>query len=92
MHASGCAGSHVVIRSDKPEEEVIQDAAALAARQSKCSGNNIKVSLTRCRNVKKPPGAKPGLVMISGDVRTIAVNMKEAANRLTRLDQTVLVN
>lgn len=94
MHASGCPGSHVVIRCPRETvpEEVVQDAACLAAKQSKCTGSVIKVSLTRCRDVKKPPGAKPGLVMLSGRVRTIAVNMKEAEKRLERLEKTVLVN
>ena len=68
------------------------DAAALAARQSKCSGGVIKVSLTRARDVKKPPGAKAGLVMLTGNVRTVSVNMKQAQERLDRLDKTVLVN
>lgn len=94
MHASGCAGSHVVIRCQDQnlDNEVVMDAAALAARQSKCSGATIKVSLTRARDVKKPPGAKAGLVMLTGSVRTISVNMKEAQARLDRLDTTVLIN
>lgn len=73
-------------------EEVVQDAAALAARQSKCGGSVIKVSLTRCRDVKKPSGAKAGLVQLTGNVRTVSVNMKEAEVRLARLDDTCLIN
>jgi predicted ribosome quality control (RQC) complex YloA/Tae2 family protein len=94
MHASGCPGSHVVIRchDQNLNEEVVQDAAALAARQSKCSGNVIKVSLTRARDVKKPPGAIAGMVMLTGSVRTVSVDMKKALERLDRLDATVLVN
>lgn len=94
MHASGCPGSHVVIRCHDQElhKEVVQDAAALAARQSKCTGNTIKVSLTRACHVKKPPGAKAGLVQLTGQVRTVTVNMKQAEERLSRLDMTVLVN
>lgn len=94
MHASGCPGSHVVIRCGDATlpEEVVMDAAALAARQSKCQGKNIKVSLTRCRDVIKPPGAKAGLVQLVGNVRTVVVNMKEAQARLDRLDETVMVN
>lgn len=94
MHASGCPGSHVVIRCHDQNlaEAVVQDAAALAARQSKCGGSVIKVSLTRCRDVKKPPGAKPGLVSLTGNVRTVSVNMKEAEVLLKRLDETCLVN
>jgi len=94
MHASGCPGSHVVIRctDQNVNDEVVRDAAALAARQSKCTGKTIKVSMTRARDVKKPPGAKAGLVQLTGSVRTISVNMKEAEVRLNRLDKTCLVN
>lgn len=94
MHASGCPGSHVVIRchDESLEKEVIRDAASLAARESKCQGSMIKVSLTRCRHVKKPPNAKPGLVQLTGAVQTISVNMKEAEKRLTRLDETKQIN
>ncbi len=90
MHASGCPGSHVVIRCHDAQldKDVKMDAAALAARQSKCEGSTIKVSLTRWRDVKKPPGAKPGLVQLTGKVETVSVNMKEAAKRLERLDKT----
>lgn len=95
MHASGCPGSHVVIRyqsTNLPPDDVLSDAAALAARQSKCTGSVIHVSLTRCRDVKKPPGAKAGLVLLTGNVRTIAVDMKKAEERLKRLEETVIVN
>lgn len=51
-----------------------------------------KVSLTKCRDIKKPPGAKAGLVQLTGKVRTVSVNMKEAESRLERLDKTVEVN
>ena len=90
MHASGCPGSHVVIRCHDAQldKDVKMDAAALAARQSKCQGSTIKVSLTRWRDVKKPPGAVPGLVQLTGKVETISVNMKEAQKRLERLDTT----
>jgi predicted ribosome quality control (RQC) complex YloA/Tae2 family protein len=94
MHASGCPGSHVVIRchNDVLPNELMADAAALAARQSKCNTSTIKVTLTRCRHVVKPPGYKPGLVQLVGPVQTVIVNMKEAAKRFERLDSSVLVN
>ena len=86
----------MVIRSNSSagnlSEEVVMDAAALAARQSKCTGGTIRVSMIKCRNVSKPPGAKPGLVRLNGDVRTVVVNMKAAEKRLKRLDDTCLVN
>ena len=74
------------------DKDVKMDAAALAARQSKCSGSTIKVSLTRCRDVKKPPGAKFGLVQLVGKVETVSVNMKQVEKRLERLDKTMVMN
>mmetsp|Transcript_18287 Transcript_18287/g.24762 ORF Transcript_18287/g.24762 Transcript_18287/m.24762 type:complete len:106 (-) Transcript_18287:177-494(-) len=92
MHAAGSAGSHVVIRceDDPLPKETVQDAAVLAAKYSKAgAGGRTRVSLTRCRNVSKPPGAKPGLVRLSGDVATVQVDMKASAKRLERLEDTV---
>ena len=94
MHANGCPGSHVVI---KCKDEVlpsgtVQDAAALAARHSKCAGaGNVKVTLTRCRNVSKPAGAKPGLVQLAGPGKLVPVNLHAETQRLERLDAGVVV-
>ena len=91
MHAAGCPGSHVVIRytgDDLPKETMI-DAAVLAAANSKANQvGRAPVSLVRCRQVSKPRGAKPGLVQLSGDVRTVTVNVKDEAARLERLMTT----
>mmetsp|Transcript_4033 Transcript_4033/g.5299 ORF Transcript_4033/g.5299 Transcript_4033/m.5299 type:complete len:391 (-) Transcript_4033:160-1332(-) len=96
MHAAGCPGSHVVIRSNgriSLPGEVVQDAAALAARQSKAKGSPVvAVSITLCRDINKPPGAKAGLVQLTGEVQTVKVNMKDAKKRLDRLDSTLLIN
>jgi len=94
-HASGCAGSHVVLCTDasSPSEEDVLDAAALAALKSKCIGQSvIKVSMTRARNVSKPRGAKPGLVQLNGDVKTVTLRKSEVEKRCERLEETVVVN
>lgn len=94
-HASGCPGSHVVLCTDvqTPSEEDVLDAAALAALKSKCIGQSvIKVSMTRARNVSKPPGAKPGLVQLNGDVKTITIRKSDVETRCKRLEETVIVN
>ena len=94
-HASGCAGSHVVLCTDvaSPSEGDVLDAASLAALKSKCIGQSvIKVSMTRARNVSKPRGAKPGLVQLNGDVKTITVRKSEVEKRCQRLEETVVVN
>lgn len=91
MHVSGAAGSHIVIRNadnDFPEKfrETVKDAALLAALNSKASGSGrVAVTLTRCRNVSKPRGTKPGLVYLSGDIITVNIDLKVEKQRLDRL-------
>ena len=93
LHASGCPGSHVVIRAESVEggalpAEVELDAAVLAANYSKSAlTGKVAVNLCRARQVSKPFGAKPGLVKLSGDVKTIRVNWKAEKTRLERLSE-----
>ena len=80
---------HFKCDDDEPPRPTILDAAALAAKYSKAASQRVSVSLTRCRNVSKPKGAKPGLVNINGDVTTIKLDMKAEAGRLERLEATL---
>lgn len=90
LHAAGCPGSHVIVRADSVggealPREVELDAAALAAHFSKASESVVFVNLCRARQVSKPNGAKPGLVRLSGDVRTVRVDWRKERKRLERL-------
>jgi len=91
MHAAGCPGSHVVIRAESlPGGELSKDAeldaAVLAANYSKAAlTGKVAVTLCRARQVKKPFGAKPGLVQLQGSVRTVTVDWKRERHRLDRL-------
>lgn len=91
MHVSGYPGSHVVIRSTDDNlpttrRQTVLDAAVLTAVHSKASaGGRVQVSLTRCRDVSKPRGAKPGLVQLTGEIHTITVDVKAESKRLARL-------
>lgn len=70
LHASGYAGSHVVIRN--PERlrviprSVIEFAAALAAYHSKArdAAGKVEVHVCRVADVRKPRGFPPGKVQI----------------------------
>ena len=69
MHAGGAPGSHVIIRStgsnDFPKQTMLE-AANLAVYYSKARNSRfVEVSWTRVKNVRKPRGAKPGLVYLS---------------------------
>jgi hypothetical protein len=92
LHATGCPGSHVIIRHDQPPDSTIQDAAALAASKSKCTGSVIKVTMSRASDIKKPANTKAGLVYVLGPVRHVVVDMIAAKKRLQRLEASVEVN
>ena len=67
LHTKTIAGSHVIIRtnggSDVPETTLLE-AANLAAYYSRGrNSSNVAVDYTAVKNVRKPRGAKPGLVI-----------------------------
>ncbi len=65
FHVKGMPGSHVVMMCDgeEPPAEDFTDAAEIAAFYSKATGEHIAVDYIQVRHVKKPPAAKPGLVI-----------------------------
>ncbi|TMI72433.1 MAG: fibronectin-binding domain-containing protein [Bacillati bacterium ANGP1] len=75
LHARGTPGAHAILKSGaaNPSEETIQQAAAIAAYFSKARGAaQTAVDYTRRRYVRKPRGAKPGLVTYARE-RTVYV-------------------
>lgn len=66
FHVKNIAGSHVLVMSggnDVSEQTVLQ-AATLAAKNSKAaSSSKVAVDYTPVKFVKKPNGAKPGMVI-----------------------------
>ena len=64
LHTKDIPGSHVIIRSKNPSKETLYQGALLAASYSKGRGSeNVPVDYTERRFVKKPSGAKPGMVI-----------------------------
>ncbi len=67
LHVKDIPGSHVVVPLDKeefPDDTTLEEAAALAAYYSQARGSStVPVDYTHVRNVKKPGGAKPGMVI-----------------------------
>jgi len=72
FHIRGMPGSHVLLRSrpgGDPDRPTLKRAAAIAAYHSKArTAGIVSVSCTRARYVSKPPGAKPGTVVIRKEV------------------------
>lgn len=66
LHVKDYPGSHVIIRSEKkpvPNTTLIE-AARLAVSYSKAKDSaNVPVDYTYKKNVRKPKGAKPGMVI-----------------------------
>ena len=76
LHATKVHGSHVVIAcaGETPPDDTITQAAQLAAYYAETKGSqNIPVDVMPVRQVKKTPGAKPGMV-IYHSYKTIIVN------------------
>ena len=79
LHTQGIAGSHVIIRTDgrQPGEQTLFEAAQLAAFHSKGrSGSGVPVDYVAVKFVKKPAGAKPGMVIFTNN-RTLYVTPDE---------------
>ena len=75
-HASKVHGSHVIIScgGTQPPDDTVTQAAQLAAYYAETKGGqNIPVDVTPVKQVKKVPGAKPGMV-IYHTYRTVIVN------------------
>lgn len=70
LHTKNIPGSHVVVLTEAkqvPEETVIF-AARLAAKYSKAkNSSNVPVDCVPIKLVKKPNGAKPGMVIFTGN-------------------------
>ena len=76
LHAQKVHGSHVIIAcAGKPvPDDTITQAAQLAAYYAEATGGqNIPVDVTPVKQVKKPAGGKPGMV-IYHTYRTVIVN------------------
>ncbi len=66
LHTQKIHGSHVIVSCEggEPDRETILEAARLAAYYSQArEGQNVPVDYTAVKNVKKPAGAKPGMVI-----------------------------
>ena len=66
FHTKLIHGSHTVIKTEgrTPSDDVIVEAAKICAYYSKARNSaNVPVDYTIIKNVKKPSGAKPGMVI-----------------------------
>lgn len=79
LHVKDIAGSHVIVKTEgkTPSERTIAEAARLAAYHSKAkNGSGVPVDYTAVKFVKKPAGARPGMVIFTEN-RTLYVTPNE---------------
>lgn len=81
LHVQKIHGSHVIISGggQTPDDNTITEAALLAAYYSQArESSNVPVDYTLVKNVKKPVGAKPGMVIYE-NYKTAYVTPSKAA-------------
>jgi predicted ribosome quality control (RQC) complex YloA/Tae2 family protein len=86
FHLDGAPGSHVILRTGgkpDPPSEAVLDACELAVHFSKAkNATRADVHVVPIKNVKKPKGAKAGLVMVHGGK---TIHLRRMKGRLDRI-------
>lgn len=69
FHTKDIHGSHVILNADKPiNDDILVKCAEIAARHSKAkSSSNVPVDYCLVQFIKKPHGAKPGMVIFTNN-------------------------
>lgn len=64
FHTKNIPGSHVILRGSFVDDESLEEAAIIAAHYSKAKNSpKVPVDYTEVKNLRKPNGAKPGMVI-----------------------------
>ncbi len=84
MHAKNIPGSHVIVKgASEQDTATMTEAALLAAYYSRARGSeNVAVDYTPRKYVKKPAGAKPGMVIYTTNKTAYVTPSEEAVARL----------
>ncbi len=89
LHTKNIPGSHVIIRKQKGDipKSTLEEAALLAAYHSKAKMSaQVEVDYTTVKNVKKPKGAKPGMVTYVNYKTVFVTPHEELVNKLERIN------
>ena len=63
FHTKDCAGSHVLLKCSSPIDKLLLECAKIAKKYSSAStSSKVGVIYTKCKYLKKPPGANLGYV------------------------------
>ena len=86
LHTQKIHGSHVILCTGgaEPDEQSLMEAASLAAYFSQAQGSTkVPVDYTPVKFVKKPAGAKPGMVVYTTDQTMLADPDEELVKHLS---------
>ncbi|MDO4566698.1 MAG: NFACT RNA binding domain-containing protein [Oscillospiraceae bacterium] len=75
FHVKSLPGAHVILRceGEEPDSKTLEEAAGLAALHSSADkGSLVAVDYTEARRVRKPAGARTGMVVYEGE-RTLFI-------------------
>lgn len=87
FHTKDIPGSHVIVKTDGKEvdDATLIEAANLAAFYSKGKmSSKVPVDYTRRKNVKKPNGAKPGMVIYENNLTIYITPDEEKINNMKK--------
>lgn len=88
FHTKTIPGSHVILKTDNHEhipDTTLLEASMLAAFYSKGSASsNVAVDYTKIKNVKKPSGAKPGMVIYENYKTIYVTPQRELVEKLEK--------
>ncbi|MDR5587325.1 Rqc2 family fibronectin-binding protein [Clostridium aquiflavi] len=80
LHTKDIPGSHVIIAEYEIPDKTLEEAAIIAAYYSKAKNSSkVPVDYTKVKELKKPNGAKPGMVIYHTN-KTLIVDPKDFDN------------
>jgi predicted ribosome quality control (RQC) complex YloA/Tae2 family protein len=85
FHAQKIHGTHVIVKSSENpiDDATLNEAAAIAAYYSAArSDSKVPVDYTQVKNVKKPPGGRPGMVIYASFQTVLTTPDVELIGRL----------
>lgn len=93
LHVKNIPGSHVVVplneNEDFPDDNTLEDAAVLAVYFSQARGSSqVPVDYTHVKQIKKPRGAKPGMVVYEQNWSLFITPDEETIERLLATEET----
>lgn len=85
LHCKDIHGSHVIVKSNEPDEKTIEEAALLAAYYSKAKESSlVPVDATKRKFIKKPSSSLPGKVIYTNQTTYYITPTKEQINKIKR--------